>query len=170
MQLLHKKLTRIEVHNVRCTATPPTGAVVNSWDASPVEDRRAASRAGGAVLSHTGAQVSDGDVKRAFRHAALRWHPDRLDSLPPADRATAHQRFQVCRVPPAEGRSTSFSLACSWPAGRQAFLMLCIAVMRSGRGVIRQCLQIGGAFTATAVTETGTDTTACQVASVVISA
>jgi len=43
--------------------------------------------------SDSGALVSDRDVKRAFRRAAMRWHPDRRDSLPPSDRPLAHERF-----------------------------------------------------------------------------
>lgn len=45
-------------------------------------------------LSSTGAKVTELDIKRAFRKAAMTWHPDRRDSLRDADRDSAHQRFQ----------------------------------------------------------------------------
>jgi len=39
--------------------------------------------------------VSESDIKRAYRKAALKWHPDRRDGLTEQDRGLAHQRFQV---------------------------------------------------------------------------
>lgn len=40
-------------------------------------------------------EVTASDIKRAFRKAALKWHPDRRDGLAEQDRGLAHQRFQV---------------------------------------------------------------------------
>ena len=40
-------------------------------------------------------EVTASDIKRAFRKAALKWHPDRRDGLPEQDRSTAQKRFQV---------------------------------------------------------------------------
>lgn len=39
--------------------------------------------------------MSESDIKRAYRKAALKWHPDRRDGLTEQDRGLAHQRFQV---------------------------------------------------------------------------
>ena len=40
-------------------------------------------------------RLSDADIKRAYREAAKRWHPDRREVLGEQDRSVAHQRFQV---------------------------------------------------------------------------
>lgn len=42
-----------------------------------------------------GTKVTDSDIKRAFRKAAMTWHPDRRDDLPDAERDSAHRQFQV---------------------------------------------------------------------------
>ena len=43
-------------------------------------------------------EVTASDIKRAFRKAALKWHPDRRDGLAEQDRNSAHKRFQVADV------------------------------------------------------------------------
>lgn len=43
-------------------------------------------------------EVTASDIKRAFRKAALNWHPDRRDGLADGDRSVAHQRFQVSSI------------------------------------------------------------------------
>ncbi|KAK9915278.1 hypothetical protein WJX75_007018 [Coccomyxa subellipsoidea] len=45
-----------------------------------------------------GAGVSEGDVKKAFRQAALRWHPDRQKSADEQGRRKAQERFQQLKT------------------------------------------------------------------------
>ncbi|BDA43750.1 probable chaperone protein DnaJ at C-terminar half [Coccomyxa sp. Obi] len=44
------------------------------------------------------AAVSEGDVKRAFRQAALRWHPDRQKTADEQGRRKAQERFQQLKT------------------------------------------------------------------------
>lgn len=45
------------------------------------------------VGSASSSDISQSDIKRAFRAAALRWHPDRLHMEDEDERRKAHDRF-----------------------------------------------------------------------------